>query len=259
MAATEPTGEGDRTGVRVSVSDAARRTSSPACRCSTTCSCSSPVRRVRPRARGGARRRRRTRCVLAGRALGEGLAGRCAAGLARARLGDRAGRRGARARRARGLGSRRSSSRNVDLSTRPCRRARQRRRARASSSELADGAGLTLHVRLIDGDDTQHVLEAIFKALGVALAQACRPRGREESCDGQDRRPHGAAPRRRSRGRRTRRRSATGDLVFVSGQLALQPGDASSAGGSIQEQTEQIFAQPAARSSRRPAAGSTGS
>jgi imidazoleglycerol-phosphate dehydratase len=42
--------------------------------------------------------------------------------------------------------------------------------------ELADGAGLTLHVRLIEGEDAQHVLEAIFKALGVALAQACRPR-----------------------------------------------------------------------------------
>jgi imidazoleglycerol-phosphate dehydratase len=42
--------------------------------------------------------------------------------------------------------------------------------------ELAEGAGLTLHVRLVEGEDTQHVLEAIFKALGVALAQACRPR-----------------------------------------------------------------------------------
>ncbi|HWG56700.1 MAG TPA: hypothetical protein VNT58_09300 [Gaiellaceae bacterium] len=40
--------------------------------------------------------------------------------------------------------------------------------------ELAAAAGLTLHVRLIDGDDSQHVLEAIFKALGVALAAACR-------------------------------------------------------------------------------------
>ena len=45
--------------------------------------------------------------------------------------------------------------------------------------ELAAGAGLTLHVRLIEGSDTQHVLEAIFKALGVALAQACRPKRRE--------------------------------------------------------------------------------
>jgi len=41
---------------------------------------------------------------------------------------------------------------------------------------LAVGAGITLHVRLIAGDDAQHVLEAMFKALGVALSQACRPR-----------------------------------------------------------------------------------
>jgi imidazoleglycerol-phosphate dehydratase len=37
---------------------------------------------------------------------------------------------------------------------------------------LADAAGLTLHVRLIEGSDTAHVLEAIFKALGVALSRA---------------------------------------------------------------------------------------
>jgi imidazoleglycerol-phosphate dehydratase len=43
---------------------------------------------------------------------------------------------------------------------------------------LAVGAGITLHVRLIAGDDAQHVLEAMFKALGVALSQACRPRPR---------------------------------------------------------------------------------
>ena len=43
--------------------------------------------------------------------------------------------------------------------------------------ELAEGAGLTVHVRLIDGEDTQHVLETIFKSLGVALAQAGRQRG----------------------------------------------------------------------------------
>ena len=42
--------------------------------------------------------------------------------------------------------------------------------------ELAESAGLTLHVRLIEGEDTQHVLEAIFKALGVALGQALSPR-----------------------------------------------------------------------------------
>lgn len=46
--------------------------------------------------------------------------------------------------------------------------------------ELAEGAGLTLHVRLIEGSDPEHVLEAIFKALGVALAQSCRPRRKKE-------------------------------------------------------------------------------
>jgi imidazoleglycerol-phosphate dehydratase len=45
--------------------------------------------------------------------------------------------------------------------------------------ELAHSAGLTLHVRLVEGKDTQHVLEAMFKALGVALAQACRASGKE--------------------------------------------------------------------------------
>ncbi|HEY7207280.1 MAG TPA: hypothetical protein VH416_03485 [Gaiellaceae bacterium] len=37
---------------------------------------------------------------------------------------------------------------------------------------FAEGAGLTIHVRLVHGTDTQHVADAIFKALGVALAQA---------------------------------------------------------------------------------------
>ena len=44
---------------------------------------------------------------------------------------------------------------------------------------LAEGAGITLHVRLIAGDDAQHVLEAMFKALGVALSQACRPKRKD--------------------------------------------------------------------------------
>ena len=46
--------------------------------------------------------------------------------------------------------------------------------------ELASGAGLTLHVRLLEGRETEHVLESIFKALGVALAQASRPRLRSD-------------------------------------------------------------------------------
>jgi 2-iminobutanoate/2-iminopropanoate deaminase len=37
-----------------------------------------------------------------------------------------------------------------------------------------------------------------------------------------------------------------GDLVFVSGQLALKPGDKEIQGGTIQEQTEQVFANLAA-------------
>ena len=40
---------------------------------------------------------------------------------------------------------------------------------------LAEAASLTLHVRLLEGDDPEHVLDAIFKALGAALAQAARP------------------------------------------------------------------------------------
>lgn len=46
--------------------------------------------------------------------------------------------------------------------------------------ELAVGAGLTVHVRLLEGRDPQHVLAAIFKALGAALGQACRPQTRGE-------------------------------------------------------------------------------
>ena len=41
-------------------------------------------------------------------------------------------------------------------------------------NELADGAGVNVHIRLIEGRDPQHVLNAIFKALGAALGQACR-------------------------------------------------------------------------------------
>jgi imidazoleglycerol-phosphate dehydratase len=41
---------------------------------------------------------------------------------------------------------------------------------------FAEGARLVLHVRLVNGTDTQHVLEAIFKSLGVALARACGKR-----------------------------------------------------------------------------------
>jgi imidazoleglycerol-phosphate dehydratase len=45
--------------------------------------------------------------------------------------------------------------------------------AMAFLNGLAEAAGLTIHVRLIEGQDSQHVLSAIFKALGVALSDAC--------------------------------------------------------------------------------------
>jgi len=38
----------------------------------------------------------------------------------------------------------------------------------------------------------------------------------------------------------------SGDFVFVSGQLALKPGDKELSGGTIEEQTEQVFANLAA-------------
>jgi imidazoleglycerol-phosphate dehydratase len=44
---------------------------------------------------------------------------------------------------------------------------------------LVEGAGLNLHIRVLEGKDPEHVLVAIFKALGAALGQACRPGGGE--------------------------------------------------------------------------------
>lgn len=40
--------------------------------------------------------------------------------------------------------------------------------------ELAAGAGLNVHIRVLEGKDPQNVLRAIFKALGAAIGQACR-------------------------------------------------------------------------------------
>ena len=37
---------------------------------------------------------------------------------------------------------------------------------------LAHNAGLTLHVKLMHGSNTHHIIEAIFKGLGRALGQA---------------------------------------------------------------------------------------
>jgi len=40
--------------------------------------------------------------------------------------------------------------------------------------ELAAGAGLNVHIRVLEGKEPQHVLVAIFKALGAAVGIACR-------------------------------------------------------------------------------------
>lgn len=44
--------------------------------------------------------------------------------------------------------------------------------------QFARGAGITLHVRLLEGEDEQNVLDAIFKALGAALGAAASVRSR---------------------------------------------------------------------------------
>jgi imidazoleglycerol-phosphate dehydratase len=42
---------------------------------------------------------------------------------------------------------------------------------------VANHAGITLHINLEYGRNTHHMLEAIFKAFGIALGQACRITG----------------------------------------------------------------------------------
>jgi len=49
--------------------------------------------------------------------------------------------------------------------------------ARRFLEVLAENAGLVLHVRLLNGTDSGHVLDAIFKGLGAALAEACERQG----------------------------------------------------------------------------------
>lgn len=40
---------------------------------------------------------------------------------------------------------------------------------------LADHAAITLHVRVLRGEDRHHIIEAVFKAFGLALRQALAP------------------------------------------------------------------------------------
>jgi len=46
---------------------------------------------------------------------------------------------------------------------------------------LSTQAGMTLHVRLLAGSDAHHIVEAVFKGLARALAQACEYHGRGDS------------------------------------------------------------------------------
>ncbi len=43
---------------------------------------------------------------------------------------------------------------------------------------LTNRAGITLHVKLLDGRDPHHIVEAEFKALARALGEACSRSGR---------------------------------------------------------------------------------
>ena len=46
---------------------------------------------------------------------------------------------------------------------------------------LCTQAGMTLHVRLLAGSDAHHIVEAVFKGLARALAQACELHGRGDA------------------------------------------------------------------------------
>jgi imidazoleglycerol-phosphate dehydratase len=46
---------------------------------------------------------------------------------------------------------------------------------------LVTQAALTLHIRLLSGDDPHHIVEAAFKGTARALAQACERHGRDDA------------------------------------------------------------------------------
>ena len=122
--------------------------------------------------------------------------------------------------------------------------------AAAFLGSLAEAAGLTIHVRLFEGEDSQHVLAAIFKALGVALAEACSPARRPaERKDASWPRRTSSAPTARparSRARRTTRRSASATSSSSPGSSASSLETGELAGPAVEEQTEQIMRNLAA-------------
>jgi imidazoleglycerol-phosphate dehydratase len=46
---------------------------------------------------------------------------------------------------------------------------------------LVNQAGITLHIRLLAGEDPHHIVEAAFKGTGRALALACARHGRDDA------------------------------------------------------------------------------
>ena len=92
-------------------------------------------------------------------------------------------------------------------------------------------------VRLFEGEDSQHVLEAIFKALGVALADA-RP---EEDMANKDVISTDALPG-PFQGAPYNQAIRVGDLVFVAGQLGIVLESGDLAGETVEEQTERSCA-----------------
>ena len=44
---------------------------------------------------------------------------------------------------------------------------------------VADNAGMNIHIKVLDGENTHHIIEATFKAFGNALKIACSKSGRE--------------------------------------------------------------------------------
>lgn len=78
----------------------------------------------------------------------------------------------------------------VDLSGRPCLRYTAQipsarvgdfdtELAREFMQALANSAGMALHLRQLDGENSHHIIEAMFKALGRALSEAAEIVGTE--------------------------------------------------------------------------------
>ena len=44
---------------------------------------------------------------------------------------------------------------------------------------VADNAGMNIHVKVLDGENTHHIIEAMFKAFANALSDAFSDSGRE--------------------------------------------------------------------------------